>query len=164
MTAMRAVELPGKPAAEAPGRPAAVRSAQSAASRAAARWMQPPTGTAMPPAPAARREPRRGQAASVPLRLTRRGRIVAAVTAALLLAALSLIIARSALATNHPIPARAAQGLTQVIVRPGQSLWSVAANADPHADTRVVIQRIMELNGLTTNVVFAGQRLWVPRG
>ena len=59
---------------------------------------------------------------------------------------------------------QAQQGLAQVAVRPGQSLWSVAESADPGADTRVVIQRIIDLNGLTGNVVFAGQRLWVPRG
>ena len=49
-------------------------------------------------------------------------------------------------------------------VRPGQSLWSVAETADPRADTRAVIQQIVELNGLSGDVVFAGQRLWVPRG
>jgi LysM repeat protein len=132
------------------------------------------------PVPAARPEPAyglsprprlasdqaaRNQAARVPLRLTRRGRVVVAVVTALLLAALSLVIAASAQATSHPAPSSAAQrSLVQVTVRPGQSLWSVAENADPNADTRVVIQQIIELNGLTGNVVFAGQRLWVPRG
>ena len=87
-----------------------------------------------------------------------------AVAAALLLAALSLVIAASAQATNHPVARAAQQNLTQVTVRPGQSLWSVAESADPDADTRVVIQQIVELNGLTGAVVFAGQRLWVPRG
>ena len=87
-----------------------------------------------------------------------------AVAAVLLLAALSLVIAASAQATNHPVPRAAQQNLTQVTVRPGQSLWSVAESADPDADTRVVIQQIVELNGLTGAVVFAGQRLWVPRG
>ena len=101
----------------------------------------------------------------MPLRLTRRGRVVVAVATALLLAVLSLVIAASAQATSHPAPSSAAQrSLAQVTVRPGQSLWSVAENADPNADTRVVIQQIIELNGLTGNVVFAGQRLWVPRG
>jgi LysM repeat protein len=101
----------------------------------------------------------------VPLRLTRRGRVVVAVATALLLAVLSLVIAVSAQATSHPAPSGAAQrSLVQVTVRPGQSLWSVAENADPGADTRVVVQQIIELNGLTGNVVFAGQRLWVPRG
>ena len=87
-----------------------------------------------------------------------------AVAAALLLAALSLVIAASAQATNHPVARAAQQNLTQVTVRPGQSLWSVAESADPGADTRVVIQQIVELNGLTGAVVFAGQRLWVPHG
>ena len=58
----------------------------------------------------------------------------------------------------------ARQNLSQVVVRPGQSLWSVAESADPHADTRLVVQQIIELNGLTGDVVAAGQRLWVPRG
>jgi hypothetical protein len=107
----------------------------------------------------------RNQAARVPVRLTRRGRVVVAVATALLLAVLSLVIAASAQATSHPAPYSAAQrNLAQVTVRPGQSLWSVAENADPNADTRVVVQQIIGLNGLTGNVVFAGQRLWVPRG
>ena len=114
---------------------------------------------------AARDQAARDQAARVPLRLTRRGRVVVAVATALLLAVLSLVIAASAQATSHPAPSGAAQrNLAQVTVRPGQSLWSVAENADPDADTRVVVQQIIELNGLTGNVVFAGQRLWVPRG
>ena len=100
----------------------------------------------------------------MPLRLTRRGRVVVAVTTVLLLAVLSLVIAAMSAEATNQAPARAAQGLTQVIVRPGQSLWSVAENADPDADTRVVIQQIADLNGLTGSAVFAGQRLWVPRG
>jgi len=61
------------------------------------------------------------------------------------------------------VPARAGQqGVAQITVRPGQTLWSVAENADPGADTRVVIQQITELNGLTGSVVYAGERLWVP--
>jgi hypothetical protein len=119
----------------------------------------PPGKQAIHPALAAR-----GQAANPPLRLTRRGRIVVAVAAALVLAALSLVIAGAAQATSHPVSARGAQqNLAQVTVHPGQSLWSVAESADPSADTRVVIQRIIELNSLTGNTVFAGQRLWVPR-
>ena len=178
MSAMRAEELPAVPAA---------LPQDSARTRAATRWTgpgqaapaaaapghaaaaQPGHGRARPcrapPAgarPAAHPAPR--SAATVPLRLTRRGRVVVAVAAALLLAALSLVIAASAQATNHPVARAAQQNLTQVTVRPGQSLWSVAESADPDADTRVVIQQIVELNGLTGAVVFAGQRLWVPRG
>ena len=140
-------------------------SSDSARTRAAARWTAPLDR----PAPGSSQTPRvratRPETANPPLRLTRRGRVVVAVAAALVLAALSLVIASTAQATNHPVSSRAAQqGLAQVTVHPGQSLWSVAESADPAADTRVVIQQIIELNGLSGNVVFGGQRLWVPRG
>ena len=179
MSVLRADELPEPPA------PPAVSPQDSARIRAAVRWTAPmaPAATvpdqAACPEPsggqtvrsepargqAARHQPDRGRAAPVPLRLTRRGRVVVAAAAVLLLAALSLVVAASAQATNHPLPSRGVQqALTQVTVRPGQSLWSVAENADPGADTRAVIRQIVELNGLTGDVVFAGQRLWVPRG
>jgi hypothetical protein len=194
MSAMRAEDLPilpelpaASPQDSTPSDTAASNIApndtagsDSARTRAAVRWTAPldPPAPAPGQAPrpqlsgdqAARPRPARDQAtrpetANPPLRLTRRGRVVVAVAAALVLAALSLIIASAAQATNHPVSSRAAeQGLAQVTVHPGQSLWSVAESADPAADTRVVIQQIIELNGLTGNVVFTGQRLWVPRG
>ena len=114
--------------------------------------------------PAAARAVVPGVPHSGSLRLTRRGRVVAAAMAALLVTALSLIAAISAQATSHPVPQRAArQGVVLVVVRPGQSLWTVAESADPNADTRLVIQRIIDLNGLTSNAVQPGQQLWVPR-
>ena len=184
MSAMRAEDLPILPelpaASPQDSTPSDTAGSESARTRAAVRWtapLDPPApapGQAPRPQPsgdqAARPRPARDQAtrpetANPPLRLTRRGRVVVAVAAALVLAALSLVIASAAQATNHPVSSRAAQqGLAQVTVHPGQSLWSVAENADPAADTRVVIQQIIELNGLTGNVVFTGQRLWVPRG
>jgi hypothetical protein len=100
-----------------------------------------------------------------PLRLTRRGRVVAATAAALLVTVVSLLVAGVAQATNHGPSARAArQDLVQVVVHPGQSLWSVAEGADPGQDTRAVIQQIIDLNSLNGDTVFAGQQLWVPRG
>jgi LysM repeat protein len=193
MSAMRAEELPvlpelpavlpqdSTPTGSAPSDGAPSDGAtDNAQTRAAARWTAPLDPPAPAPSRASRPQPSREQAArprpasnqatrpetaNPPLRLTRRGRVVVAVAAALVLAALSLVIASTAQATNHPVSARAAQqGLAQVTVHPGQSLWSVAESADPAADTRVVIQQIIELNGLTGNVVFTGQRLWVPRG
>ncbi len=182
MSAMRAEGLPELP--ELPELPAALPQ-DSAQIRAAVRWTapsdpaapapgqaprpQPSRGPAARPqpsrGPAARPRPAGGQTANAPLRLTRRGRVVVAVAATLVLAALSLVIAGGAQATNHPVPSHAAQqSLAQVTVHPGQSLWSVAESADPGADTRVVIQQIIELNGLAGNVVFAGQQLWVPGG
>ena len=106
-----------------------------------------------------------GCAPDVALRLTRRGRVVVAAIAALLVTVVSLLAAGAAQATNHGLPPGAArQNLLQVVVRPGQSLWSVAESADPDQDTRAVIQQIVDLNALSGNVVFAGQQLWVPRG
>ena len=163
---------PQAPAAPAQA-PAAPAQAPAAPAQAPAAPIQAPAAPV--PVPTPRHDPpgkqaihparaARGQAANPPLRLTRRGRIVVAVAAALVLAALSLVIAGAAQATNHPVSARTAQqNLAQVTVHPGQSLWSVAESADPNADTRVVIQQIIELNSLTGNAVFAGQRLWVPR-
>ena len=100
-----------------------------------------------------------------PLRLTRRGRVVVALAAALLATLVSLLLAGVAQATNDgPSPRAARENLVQVIVRPGQSLWSVAESADPGQDTRAVIQQIIDLNSLNGDTVFAGQQLWVPRG
>ena len=105
-----------------------------------------------------------GDAPRVALRLTSRGRAVAAAVAALLVALVSLLAAGAAQATNHAPPSGAArQNLIQVVVRPGQSLWSVAESADPDQDTRAVIQQVVDLNSLSGDVVFAGQQLWVPR-
>jgi hypothetical protein len=83
--------------------------------------------------------------------------------AVLLAAGLSLVVAGAAQATGRPAsPRGTGSGLIRVVVRPGQSLWSVAENADPNADPRLVIQQIAQLNALTTDIVMAGQRLWVP--
>jgi hypothetical protein len=101
----------------------------------------------------------------VPLRLTRRGRVVVAAVAALLVTVISLLAAGAAQATNHgPSSGAARHGLVRVVVRPAQSLWSVAEKAAPDRDTRAVIQQIIDLNSLAGDTVFAGQQLWVPRG
>jgi hypothetical protein len=103
-------------------------------------------------------------AAPAGLRLTRRGRVVAASVAALLITVMLSFVAGAAQATSHAPSRNAAErNRVQVVVHPGQSLWSVAEAADPDADPRVVIQQIIELNALTTTVVIPGEQLWVPR-
>ena len=102
-------------------------------------------------------------------RLTRRGRRVLWAFAVLLLVAvitpLLLALASGAQASSHGLPPSAVRaGMRQVVVKPGQSLWSVALNAEPQADPRVVIQQIMEFNALGSQVVVPGESLWVPRG
>jgi hypothetical protein len=99
-----------------------------------------------------------------PLRLTRRGRLVVAVAVALLIAVVMLIATGTAQATSSPPSPGRPGDLAQVVVGPGQSLWSVAESADPDQDPRIVIQQIITINALAGDVVYAGQRLWVPRG
>lgn len=61
-------------------------------------------------------------------------------------------------------PGAPGSGVATVVIRPGESLWSVAESYDPDADTRLVIQQILQLNSLTSDQLQPGQVLWVPRG
>ena len=70
-------------------------------------------------------------------RLTRRGRRVVWASAVLLLVAVItpvlLAMASGAQAASGGLPPSAVRaGLRQVVVKPGQSLWSIALNAEPH--------------------------------
>jgi hypothetical protein len=117
------------------------------------------------------RQPRFGSAAGAqasppPLRLTSRGRIVVTVllvavfSAAVLL--LTALVSGRAQAMNHGEPRAGYQGMHQIVVRPGQTLWSIAAAAEPTADPRTVVQEIMTANALGGAGITAGQLLWVP--
>ncbi len=105
-----------------------------------------------------------GEVPSRRIRLTRRGRIVVAALA--VVAACGLIVAgASAAQASSPAAAHTATGSGQrIIVQPGSTLWSIAENADPHADARTVVQEMLQANRLKTADITAGQRLWVPRG
>jgi nucleoid-associated protein YgaU len=94
------------------------------------------------------------------IRLTRRGRVVLAVLAALVLAGLFVAGATAAQA-SAPAAAHAAD--TRVFVQPGDTLWSIAQRTHPHADPQTVVQDILSANHLSSASVTVGQRLWVPR-
>jgi LysM domain len=104
------------------------------------------------------------------VRLTRRGRIV--VTVMLTAVSLSLVVlawlaiaAKTAQAADGgQSPGAVYQNLASVVVHPGQTLWSIASQAEPTADPRIVMQQIIDLNALHGTSVVPGQRLWVPRG
>jgi hypothetical protein len=103
------------------------------------------------------------------VRLTRRGRVVAAgfvvLVAVAAIALIWLTAADGAAASDRGSSARSVyQGLTQVVVQPGQTLWSIAAAAEPSADPRLVIQQIAQVNALAGATIHAGQLLWVPTG
>lgn len=116
---------------------------------------------------AARRAP--GPVAPGRVRLTRRGRrVLAGFAVVMAMAAISLVwigVAGGAQASSHHSATGSAyRGLTRVVVRPGQTLWSIAARAEPTADPRAVIQQIMEVNAISSPDVQPGELLWVPRG
>lgn len=110
------------------------------------------------PLPAAAGE-RRG---SGKLRLTRRGRVVFGTLAALLIAGVfaigAAILAPSAVATAE----QSTQEFPRVLVAPGDSLWSIAANLDPAADTRDVVSEIARLNQISASSLVAGDSIAVP--
>jgi len=108
----------------------------------------------------------RPQAGTGPLRLTRRGRIVVVLLAAVLATA-AITVASMALsgaqAANHGHPGGGYAGMHQIVVQPGQTLWSIATAAEPSADPRQVIQEILTANSMTGGTIQAGQLLWVPK-
>ena len=118
-----------------------------------------PVGTAAVSRVPARRIPAR----RAPVRLTRRGRLVVASMSALAIGVLSVVLATAAQAT-HGGPASPGRYVTKVLVRPGQSLWTLAETYDPNADPRVISAQIQQLNSMTSDQLRPGQVLWVPRG
>ncbi|HEY7488153.1 MAG TPA: LysM peptidoglycan-binding domain-containing protein [Streptosporangiaceae bacterium] len=122
------------------------------------------------PALSGRRPPERPRSSGV--RLTRRGRVVLIVLAALiLLGGLWLTAGRGALAgskggrdarTGVP-PAAQTQGLRSVVVGSHDTLWEIAARARPDVDPRITVRRIIDLNSLSTPIVQPGQRLLLPK-
>jgi len=91
------------------------------------------------------------------VRLTRRGRAVL-VLLALLLAGLGVVSAAPASQAADPVgPA------PTVVVKPGDTLWSIASRCAPGRDPFATIDEIRRLNGLSGYTVPAGMRLTLPR-
>jgi hypothetical protein len=81
-------------------------------------------------------------------------------TVALTVVSMSLSGAQAA---NHGRAGAGYQGMRQIVVQPGQTLWSIAVRAEPSADPRQVIAEIMAANSLTGSSVQTGELLWVPK-
>jgi predicted Zn-dependent protease len=101
--------------------------------------------------------------AAKPVRLTRRGRavVVLALTGSLFGGAVAVAGVSFAGADRG---APGALQLRHVTVRPGDTLWAIAAKAAPGADPRAMIQRISDLNGLSDAPLVPGQQLVLPAG
>lgn len=175
---LRLVATDGRVLRAAPGEPVRTSPAATPApepAAAAGRTATHPAAThpaatrpaaTRPATPAAARSAVQGPAVT-PVRLTRRGRLVVTGMAVLLVAAGSVALAGAAQAIGHSgaqaRPGTAGSAITKVEVRPGQSLWTLAEAYDPNADTRQVIQEILQLNSMSTDQVQPGQVLWMPR-
>lgn len=109
-----------------------------------------PTGRARPAAPGR----------SAPLRITRRGRLLLTVLVAAGAAALVGVLGTGQATAGDEVRDAAT---VEVVVVPGDTLWGIASQvASPGEDVRDVIAEIVELNGLPSSGVVAGQTLVVP--
>ncbi|MEO6712569.1 MAG: LysM domain-containing protein [Mycobacteriales bacterium] len=108
-----------------------------------------------PVVPAPRRAP---EALDRAVRLTRRGRLLVVVVAAvLLLAVFSLGRTTSNAGTNDQAPQRT------VVIQSGETLWQLASRVAPGTDPRVTVDRILRLNELDrADLVRTGQQLRLP--
>jgi LysM repeat protein len=124
-------------------------------------------------APARARRPRPAAVARTPvrvhpaapvasLRLTRRGRVL--ITLVLLVVAAAAVLLLRAPATASTGTTSHAPVARSVTVAPGQTLWEIARDARPGVDPRDTVDRIMEMNGLSSASVQAGRQLFVPAG
>jgi hypothetical protein len=53
-------------------------------------------------------------------------------------------------------------GYVQVVVAPGETLWSLASMVAGSGSVTAVEQEIVDANQLSTTDLAAGDRLWVP--
>jgi Tfp pilus assembly protein FimV len=98
---------------------------------------------------------------SVPIRLTRRGRLMIVLALMGLMVLAGIVLGHgSSQAAGHGSVAATSRTLT---VQPGDTLWSVAARIAPHSDPRLVVADIESRNRLTGGQIRAGQQLRVPR-
>jgi Tfp pilus assembly protein FimV len=83
--------------------------------------------------------------------------VVVVVVAVAVCALLSLVLATASASAG---PANVSQRTH--VVQPGETLWDIAFELDPSTDTRVVVARLAELNGLASVDVKPGQALLLP--
>ena len=94
------------------------------------------------------------------LRLTRRGRLAMFLSTLLMLGVLGVILGSTTVATDEPgapVPAE------MVVVEPGQTLWDLAAEANPNGNGQQTVADIMRLNSIeSAGGLQAGDTIAVP--
>ena len=98
-----------------------------------------------------------------PVRLTPRGRALARLAvvtslSVLLLAGFSLFSG----ATAGSKDSVSTTPYVKITVKPGESLWSIAANLSGSGDRRDLVDELIEVNRLTSPEVVAGQKIYIP--
>jgi len=98
-------------------------------------------------------------APSLPLRLTRRGRVVVSLLALALSGGAFLLGSYAAAgATEEPV-------VDTYVVRSGDTLWDIAAASRAEGESvQEQVRELVRLNGMSGAHVDAGQTLLVPRG
>jgi len=90
-----------------------------------------------------------------PIRLTRRGWAVAVLAVGIALAGALWLAHSSAIASSAPHRSPP----STVVVRPDDTLWSIATRIAPDRDPRVVVSELEQRNDLTRPTVHVGQVL-----
>lgn len=126
--------------------------------------------TTVPPGPRSPQRPalRAIEGGRAPARVAqravyRRRRVVAAALAAVVAVAIVLladaVVARTA-GGGNPHPVAGTSEAAVHVVQPGETLWSIAQTLQAGTDVRLVVDRLIDLNGHAPIVV--GQRLQLP--
>jgi hypothetical protein len=92
-------------------------------------------------------------------RLTRRGRVLAGLVVLLATLTTSLAVTERMQALHEPASPVPATAPAQVVVAPGETLWSIAERVAPDRDPRGVVDQIRRINHLPSGDVQAGQTL-----
>lgn len=95
---------------------------------------------------------------SRPARLTRKGRLAITLSASFFVVASFIIATSGAEASNTPNSA----SVIEVVVSPGDTLWSIAKAVKPNQDPRETIYDIKAMNLISGSQVFPGQIIKVP--
>lgn len=94
-----------------------------------------------------------------PLRLTRRGRLVATLVLTLVVGALFVVLGGASVATRE---GGATKPVRVIEVEQGQTLWQIASSVAEPGQTGEMVYRIRELNSLPGSALVEGQELAVP--
>lgn len=98
---------------------------------------------------------------AAPLRLTRRGRRLLTLLALVAVVGVALLVGALA---GGPGAGRSLElvGESRVVVRPGDTLWSIASSVAGDDDVRLVVHRIQEVNRLQGTRLVPGEVLRLP--